>query len=196
MAVLDKAKERAPEIAKLAAEFNRSLALDQVTVLLEEIQPTFHEMKSLKKLASVDKHPPLVADCYEYDPPKLKRSKHKLRYNGQSDKQQMLEMLENWSVNHNKHTLEVVQDTFDGGDTPPQKIWLTKVSSLAYAKELGDFLANVEFNVSYLYVTEDYTDLAEADHSMNLWITLDHAKRTIVDVVADTLLPMDIWQRL
>jgi hypothetical protein len=108
----------------------------------------------------------------------------------------MFLMLESWVAEHKKPALDVVQDTFDGGDTPPQEVWLAKVNFLAYAKEMGDFLANVRFNVSYLYVTEDYTDLAEAKHDMNLWITLDHSKRTIVDVVADILLPIDTWDRL
>jgi hypothetical protein len=193
---LDKAQERAPQIAELAAQFNRSRALDEATALLAAIQPTTDEMKPLNKLVRVDGRLPLAVTCHEPDPPKLKRSKNKLGYNGQSDKRQMFLMLERWIADHKKHALEVVQDTFDGGDTPPQKVWLTKVNSLAYSKEMGDFLANVKFDVSYLYVTEDYSDLAEAEHDMNLWITLDHAKRTVVDVVADILLPADTWQRL
>jgi hypothetical protein len=164
--------------------------------LLAAIHPTTDELKPLNKLARADDCLRLAGSCYEPDPPLLKRSKNKLRYNGQSDKRQMFLMLESWIANYKKHALDAVQDTFDGGDTPPQKVWLIKVNCLAYAKEVGDFLANVKFNVSYLYVTEDYSDLAEAEHDVNLWITLDHAKRTIVDVVTDMLLPIDTWDRL
>lgn len=196
MAILDKARERASKIAKLAVQFNRSRALDEATALLEVIQPTADEMKPLNNLAQVDQRLRVAVGCYEPDPPKLKRSKNKLGYNGESDKRQMFIMLRSWISDHKDRALDVVQDTFDGGDTPPQEVYLIKVNSLAYAKEMGDFLATVTFNVSYLYVTEDYSDTADAEHNMNLWITLDHPRRNIVDVVADNLLPPDTWQRL
>jgi hypothetical protein len=187
VAVLDKAQQRAPEIRGCAAKFNRSSALDEVTALLHAIQPTADEMKSLNELVEVGRRSHLAFTCYEPDPPKLKRSKNRLGYNGFSDKRQMLMMLESWVTSNNDLTLDVVQDTFDGGDTPPQNVWLTSVNFLAYAEEIGDFLANVTFNVDYLFVTEDSSGPADAEHDVDLWITLDPTKQSVVDVVPDNL---------
>lgn len=191
LATLAKAKQRAPKIVKRVAEFKRSQALNEVTALLQAIHPTADEMKSLNEFVVPD--PPLyrLVGCYEPDPPKLKQSKNKLGYDGFADDEQMFIMLEEWVVSHKDDALQVVEDTFDGGDTRTKHVRLTSVNFLAYAKEMGDFLANVTFNVDYLYITEDYSDMAETEHNVDLWITLDPTKRNVVDVVVDNLNTLD-----
>jgi hypothetical protein len=187
VAVLDKTRQRAPKIEKRVAKFDRSLALNELTALFETIQPTADEMKRFNELVVPGRglHP---GACYfEPEPPKLKRSKNKLRYGGRADDQQMLIMLEEWVVRHKGDALQVVEDTFDGGDTPPKCVWPTSVNFLAYAKEIGDFLANVTFNVEYLFITEDVSDMAEGEHNVDLWITLDPTRGNVVDVVVDSL---------
>lgn len=136
----------------------------------------------------------MLYHAHEPEPTKLKRSKNKLRYDGRTDDQQMLMILEEWVANHKKDALQVVADTFDGGDTPPRSVWLTSVNFLAYAKDVGDFLANVTFDVEYLFCTEDYqfctenvSDMAATRHNVDLWITLDPTGRNVVDVVVDRL---------
>jgi hypothetical protein len=191
VAVLDKARQRAPKIEKRVAKFDRSLALNELAALFETIQPTADEMKRFNELVvpGRDLHP--GANYYEPELPKLKRSKNKLRYGGFADDQQMLMMLEEWVVGHKGDALQVVEDTFGGGDTPPKRVWPTSVNFLAYAKEIGDFLSNVTFNVDYLFIAEDVSDMAEGEHNVDLWITLDPTKRNVVDVVVDSLNTLD-----
>ncbi|MGH3832561.1 MAG: hypothetical protein ACRDRS_19320 [Pseudonocardiaceae bacterium] len=82
VAVLDKARQRALKIEKRVAKFDRSVALKELTALVETIQPTADEMKLLNELVAPGErlHP---GACYhEPVPPKLKRSKNKLGYDG------------------------------------------------------------------------------------------------------------------
>jgi hypothetical protein len=185
VAVLDKAQERASKIAKRVAKFDRSGALDEIAALLEAIQPTADEMKPLNKFVAPGLHVRPVLDYHDPDPSKLKRSKHKLKYDGLADDEQMLMMLEEWTVSHDRDALQVVENTFDGDDIRAEHVWPTSVNFLAYAKQLGDFLANVTFHVDYLFTAEDYSDMAQTAHNVDLWITLDPTKRNVVDVVVD-----------
>jgi hypothetical protein len=126
---------------------------------------------------------------HEPELPKLKRSKNRLRYDGFADDQRMLMLLEEWVVGHKDDALEVVKVAFGDDDTPPMRVWPTSVNFLAYAKKIGDFLANVTFSVDYLFIT-DYSaegDMAHGEHNVDLWITLDPTRRNVVDVVVDTL---------
>jgi hypothetical protein len=191
VAVLDKARQRAPKIEKRVAKFDRSSAVNELAALFETIQPTADEMKRFNELVVPGRglHP--GANYHEPEPPKLKRSKKKLSYDGFADDRQMLMMLEEWVVGHKGDALQVVKGTFDGGDTPPKRVWPTSVNFLAYAKEIGDFLSNVTFNVDYLFVTEDVSDMAEGEHNVDLWITLDPTRRNVVDVVVDSLNTLD-----
>jgi hypothetical protein len=184
---LDKARQRAPKIEKRVAKFNRSHTLNEIAALLETIQPTADEMKRFNELVVPGRGLDPGANYCEPEPPKLKRSKNKLSYGGFADDQQMLRMLEEWVVGHRGAALQVVEDTFDGGDTPPKSVWPTSVNFLAYAKEIGDFLADVTFSVEYLFITEDFSGMAEGEHDVDLWITLDPTRRNVVDVVVDSL---------
>ena len=160
--------------------------------MLEAIRPTAEEMSSLNDLVEPGPRLDLPIYCYEpAPPPALKRSKNKLGYNGFSDKQQMFMMLERWVASEKEDALQIVEDTFDGGDTPPQRIWLSRVNFLAYAKELGDFLAKVTFLVEYLYIKEDYSAEAQGEHDIDLWITLDSPRRNVAGVVVDDLNTLD-----
>lgn len=185
VAVLDKAQERASKIAKRVTKFNRSGALDEIAALFEAIQPTADEMKPLNKFVAPGLHVRPVFCYHDPDLPKLKRSKHKLNYDGLADNEQMLMILEEWAISHDQDALQVVENTFDGDDIRAKRVWPTSVNFLAYAKQLGDFLANVTFHVDYLFIAEDYSDMAETAHNVDLWITLDPTKRNVVDVVMD-----------
>lgn len=183
--VLAKARERVPWIRRRVEELEGDRAMSEVLTILQGARLTPSQLKSILERVEDTERKYFAAIFHEPLPPKLKRSKNRLGYDGLSDKQQMLVLLESWVRSNDHQALDVVQEAFDGGDTPPQHVWPIYVNFLAYAKEMGDFLASVTFNVDYLYITDDYSGGANTDHKIDLWITLDRTGRKIVDVVVD-----------
>ncbi len=188
LSILELARQRASKIEKRTADFERSQAMDEALTMLQMACPNLDELDSImKKLKKVQREYISAVFFHEPLPPRLKRSKGRLSYDGLSDKKQMFSLIESWVYAERQLALDVVQEGFDGGDTPPTRIAPIRINFLAHAKDMGDYLANVTFNVDYVYITEDYRAEGNIDHELNLWIRLDPSQRKIIDVVVDHL---------
>jgi 5-methylcytosine-specific restriction endonuclease McrA len=184
---LEKARKLAPKIQLRADEFERDQDMDSALARILIARPSGRELESIIKELKGEHREYLAAIFHEPIPPRLKRSKGRLNYDGFSDKEQMLILIDSWVRAKGSWALDVVQEGFDGGDTPPTSIAPVNVNFLAYAKKLGDYLASVTFNIDYIYITEDYRAEGNIEQALSLWIKLDSSRREIIDVAIDHL---------
>ncbi|MFD6611054.1 HNH endonuclease [Micromonospora chalcea] len=198
IAVLDHAAKQAPKIARRASRLLRNSQLSEAIAVIEAIGPEASEKDQnalsdfsarLKVMLQGPKSPKPQIDlgCILVDAPVLKRSKRLKKDSWYSDTERMLQLLRNWAGENPWLAREVVSDTFDASDIRTSRAGPIKVNFLAYAKEMGDYLADVTFKVSYLYITDDVSAMAQDYHNTHLWLTLNPNQDAIVSVVPDLI---------
>ncbi|WBB78615.1 hypothetical protein O7606_20710 [Micromonospora sp. WMMD882] len=198
VATLDHAAKQAPKVKRRASRLCRSSQLSEAFAVIEALGPgaSEKERKALSDFserleeilrAAKTTRPLIEIGCGVIDAPLLKRSKKRFKHTGYSDTEQMLYLMRDWAQDNTRLLREIVSDTLDTSDVRTRRAWPERVDFLAYAKEMGDFLAEVTFDVDYLYVTDDHSAMAQVYHRVELWVTLDPRQKAVVNVVPDHL---------